>query len=765
MRTTGRFFVATAMVAALCADASFGQQGKVDPFASGSSASPRRESGIIASVEFVDTPITTVFKMISDLTGWSILMSPEVSQKPPRINIWIKNLTAGQVLEEVTALAGLVLEKKGDTVKVIGFDEYAQMYGMEKQVVELKYADAHDVAGILKPFTAKEDQSRIVADGRSNRIALLVSTPLLESLVRLIAAIDVPLEVGIKIIALKHLDARRITPALEGFLSGSGVVPTSLVKSKAGTGLSGRAGPAESRRLGLMFESTLNVVVLRGPPKEVETAARLVEQLDVPTGITVVGYQMKFTNARDVFATLQNILEEEGAGRGQQGARRLRIALSEQNNQIVVEGSTGDHMRVSGVLQAIDKPLPPGTGGIRVYKLENASASEVATVLQNLIDERGKQAQRAKPAGGAEQRGVHRVGDETVSERPSRGVAAGGGAGSQRGESATASGDVTPPRVTEAPEINAVIVKASAAEHEEFAQLIKEMDEPRDQVMLEVTLVAVRSTKGFELGVELGGARIGSSGLQTIGFTHYGVGRVDAATGEIRIAAPAAAGLNYALFHSDDFSLVLNALRTVGDTRMTSSPKILVEDNALARISQISQEPFEVVNQGETTTTTSFGGFVDAGTVLTVVPHLSQQNWLRLQYNINLSSFGKRLNLALPPPRLENLVEGIVRIPVGHTVVLGGLYSTRQDDLVEGVPILSDVPIIGELFKNRSKDSVRETLFVFIRPVILRDPAFKDLMFMSEDDIKRAGISRREGPMNSLKMFAPPPSSKAEKRT
>src|SRR5439155_3232875 len=79
-------------------------QPAIDPFAAqgakGGGAAGERP-GVITSVEFVEAPINTVFKMISDLTGWSIIMSPEVSKSPPRINIWIKNMSAEEALQRI----------------------------------------------------------------------------------------------------------------------------------------------------------------------------------------------------------------------------------------------------------------------------------------------------------------------------------------------------------------------------------------------------------------------------------------------------------------------------------------------------------------------------------------------------------------------------------------------------------------------------------------------------------------------------------------
>jgi general secretion pathway protein D len=289
--------------------------------------------------------------------------------------------------------------------------------------------------------------------------------------------------------------------------------------------------------------------------------------------------------------------------------------------------------------------------------------------------------------------------------------------------------------------------------------LIQTLDRPRDQVLLEVTLVTVTSTNGFNLGVELSGASINGEDTEMVGFSVFGIGRANASTGALRIAQPPPLGLNYAVFNTGDFSVVLNALETIGDTRIKSSPTILIQDNAEATISQLDEEPFEVTSQGDATTITSFGGFVEAGTTLTVLPHVSSFDWLRLDYAITFSSFGSRTAeqtaANLPPPRRQNVLQGTVRVPSDYTVVIGGLANGREDRNIDQIPFLGNIPLLGELLKNRSENNQQATLFVFIRPVILRDAGFEDLLHLSEHEIRRAELERGQDLSNPLKMMVP----------
>src|SRR4051794_24917248 len=103
-----------------------GAQAQRDPFASNTGRRQEAGSNVIASVEFVDAPINTVFKMISDLTGWSIIMSPALSEKPPRINIWLKDIPPEQALEQIAMVGGFIADRKDRIVQVMTFDEYAR---------------------------------------------------------------------------------------------------------------------------------------------------------------------------------------------------------------------------------------------------------------------------------------------------------------------------------------------------------------------------------------------------------------------------------------------------------------------------------------------------------------------------------------------------------------------------------------------------------------------------------------------------------------
>ena len=96
-----------------------------------------------------------------------------------------------------------------------------------------------------------------------------------------------------------------------------------------------------------------------------------------------------------------------------------------------------------------------------------------------------------------------------------------------------------------------------------------------------------------------------------------------------------------------------------------------------------------------------------------------------------------------------------MRIPAGNTIVLGGLVTGRKDDVRLEIPLLADIPILGHLFKDTSLSNSDNTLFIFIRPEVMRDPLYRDLLRLSAEEAARAKIEIRQGPVNPMMFMVP----------
>jgi general secretion pathway protein D len=314
---------------------------------------------------------------------------------------------------------------------------------------------------------------------------------------------------------------------------------------------------------------------------------------------------------------------------------------------------------------------------------------------------------------------------------------AGGGRTSFQTDNATITADVN---------TNTIIVLAEPSVQRVYEQLITQLDKRRPQVLIECTLVTLDTSRNFTFGVDIG-TTIGGGASEVIMFSAFGVGVPQtvggagtAATGRLALV-PGAAGFNGALLSSDIADIVVNALLTTSKAKVVSAPRILVNDNATGSLMSIAEQPYTNTNIGDTVSTTSFGGYAEAGTSIDLTPHISEANYLQLEYEVSLNQFSGQGANGIPPPRQTNSLASTVTIPDGSTIIIGGLDASNFSETTNTIPILGEIPVIKWFFGTTNKNRDDSTLFVFIRPVILRDDRFQDLKYLSERDTKLAGIS------------------------
>jgi type IV pilus assembly protein PilQ len=194
------------------------------------------------------------------------------------------------------------------------------------------------------------------------------------------------------------------------------------------------------------------------------------------------------------------------------------------------------------------------------------------------------------------------------------------------------------------------------------------------------------------------------------------------------------------LLDSHSIDLVMRALADSKRSRVLSAPRILVNDNTTGILSSVAEVPYTSVNASQTVATTAFAGFAKAGTTISVTPHISEGDHLQLEFKVTLNSFTGSGNNGVPPPRQTNEVESKVIVPDGHTIIVGGLNQKTNSTTTSGVPYLQDIPILGHFFGMQSRSNDCSSLFVFIRPLVLREDKFNDLKFLSSRDGHQAGV-------------------------
>jgi type II secretory pathway component GspD/PulD (secretin) len=475
------------------------------------------------------------------------------------------------------------------------------------------------------------------------------------------------------------------------------------------------------------------------PPEAEPIWLELIATIDRREPTETRTYTPRFFAAKDV----AKLVEATSAGSGPGGADdRFRLIVDDLTGGLIVSATASQHERINTLIERLDS-AQGGPSPMRSFPIRNRPVNEMMTTLSRLIDagvleSSGVDAARESVRSAGEQRSHRDLGagatppgaSPSGSLLPDTGVATTPAA-------RTSVGDSRPSlRLTADEATNTLIAVGEPRQLAQLESLLKSLDTRQPQVMLEAVLVSMTDTDALNLGIEL-------EKLGNIGDAAYKIaslfGLSTSANGVRSVAD--SAGFTGAVLNPGDFSVVIRALQALNKGRSLSNPKVLVANNEQARFSSVLQQPFVRTDTTSSTATSSFGGSDSAGTTISVRPQIAQGDHLVLTYNINLSSFvGTPAAAGLPPPKQHNSVDSVATIPDGHVVVVGGLELESESTSTSQIPILGDVPLVGELFKSRSIGKSRTRFFVFIRATVLRHNNFEDLRFITARDAASARI-------------------------
>lgn len=593
-------------------------------------------------------------------------------------------------------------------------EEERPMLAMTR-VFELEHSGGRPVAPIVKPFlsSATADVTELPEHG------LVIVTDYASNMKRvegLISVIDRPRrEAEVRFVTLENTTARDVAETLKKLLS---------ARSKVGAGGAAAAQPIPT----VVAQERVNQVAIVGEADEVEEALTLLRSLDVSLGLTRRIYTLETASAEDLDRLAENLL-------GKDDSDRLYESVVDYEANLLIATTTPEiHEQIESLRGRLDQPIPESRNPIRFYKLENAKAADVMVTLRNIEGdtELGDVYLRELPGASEDDESPESVIRGPTEEAVNASTQAGGPAPAQDGV-ALGGARVIPDVAT-----NSIIVVAKPSAQAIYRKLIEQLDVRRPQVLIEATVVTVDTTDGFELGVEIRSAEE-IDGSQLLNFTQFGLTATDEDTGMLTLLP--GVGYTGALLDSDVADAVIHALETDSRVKVVSRPSLLVDDNAKGELASENEEPFESVNAGNTVATTSFGGYSAAGTKITVKPTISKGEYLKLEFEIVLSSFGEDGSDRLPPSRQTNrLMSEATTIPDGHTIIVGGLTREDLNDTTDRVPLLGQVPGLKYLFSHIDNQARRKTMYVFLRAIILRDDKFERLKALSEEPAAQAGI-------------------------
>jgi len=457
-----------------------------------------------------------------------------------------------------------------------------------------------------------------------------------------------------------------------------------------------------------------NTLVFTDTGSNIQRIIEIIEEIDQPDRRSDI-HVVYLKNARasaisKILTQLVGSLQPEG-GPEQQGPistkKDISIQADDSLNAIIIQSPETEFRLIQAVIEQLDIERPIGGGDIHVIYLKYANASDLVGVLNNVISN-----DAAAPAA--------------------EGVA------------------VAPAKVTvEADEdSNALIVRADAEKFAELQAVVAQLDKRRAQVFVETIIAEVGLNQEADLGISWNSVGTDAptdrnitinslsgdaapGGFQ-IGFLG-GLTRVIDAAGEIQLIP--------------SMSAVLSALRTDGNANILSTPNLLTLDNETASITVGQNVPFVTgdISTGASDTSTDADGNVtsspqtvrtiereDVGVKLEITPQINDGDTIQLEVNQEISNVVPAATGVSASDIITNkrAIEAMVQVDDGQIIVLGGLIQDDVTDSISYVPILGEIPVIGNLFKRKNKTASKTNLMVFLRPKIVRTP--DDLAALTE---------------------------------
>lgn len=267
-------------------------------------------------------------------------------------------------------------------------------------------------------------------------------------------------------------------------------------------------------------------------------------------------------------------------------------------------------------------------------------------------------------------------------------------------------------------------------------QVIAEVDVAPPQVMIEVTILEATLTENTQFGIDfdtLGGlvSTIGDEGISQRGMAGMVTSGFD--------GAPAATGLNIGILN-DKVRIFIRALEEVTDTTVLANPKILALNKQAGKLIIGREDGYLTLTNTNADGATQQVEFLESGTVLEFRPFIGKDGLIRMELRPEQST--GIVEGGIPNKRTTEVMTNIM-VRDGKTIVLGGLFQEETTRSKSQVPLLGDIPFIGELFRSTDDTSVRTELIVLITPHIISEPEQADGAARMED-VRRLAYKARE---------------------
>lgn len=484
-----------------------------------------------------------------------------------------------------------------------------------------------------------------------------------------------------------------------------------------------------------------NAIILSDTAANITRIKELIERIDNSSVQETELVKLEHASAEETVRILEKLVQTmPGMDKSAPTQKAVQMVADKRTNSILLTGDPLGRSRLRGLIKHLDSPLETA-GNARVVFLRYAKAKDLAQVLTKVVQNMAKLDAEKTPEKRA------------------------------AGATATIEADEA---------TNSVIVTADADVMASLDGIIKRLDIPRAQVLVEAIIVEITDDDGRDLGIEWFAAnKNGGFGGHIQNQATLLGGLADSATEEnpadalnalaAAVGASNAKGALYGVgkFNEDGTSVaaVLNALQAQGKANVLSTPSIMTLDNTEASIMVGQEVPFVTGSYTSASVGGAGGGAASAignpfqtinrenvGITLKVTPHINEGDNIVLEIEQEVSG-------VTPSPVAgasdlvtnERKIETSVLTGNSETIVLGGLIEDKVQEKVSKVPLLGDIPVLGYLFKTTRSEKKKTNLMVFIKPTIIRDA--KTMQAVSSDKYKNMRGAQELHRENGIELF------------
>ncbi|MBV1776415.1 type II secretion system secretin GspD [Burkholderiaceae bacterium DAT-1] len=500
-----------------------------------------------------------------------------------------------------------------------------------------------------------------------------------------------------------------------------------------------------------------NSLVITDYADNVKRISDIIGTIDQPSDAEIVSIPLHHAAAADVAQTIARLMPEVTTPAvqsqsviGQEGVRRSSIIPDVRANTLLVRSEAPSHLRqIKNVVGDLDRP-GAATGSIHIVYLKNANASRLVGVLKGVLTGQDSGSQGTGSTQGNTPQTMQQQPNQLANQSGTGGSALQGMNAISRSDlnATNSTGGQIMPGVWVSADVatNSLLINAPDSMYHPIKEVIDKLDMRRAQVFVEAMVAEVSVSKSGQFGVQwmigagndkvtaiggssLGGAVSGGTDIQTTAYNLQQVAQGKTPSGTILPSGGTIGIINGALKGGKvaNLGILATAIESNGGGTVLSMPNLVTVDNEAASILVGQNVPFVTGSQQQSSTTAVPFQTInreDIGISLEVKPQISDGGAITLDVKQKVQAIDTKSSQLTGGTGLvtnKRSLDTRVIVDDGDIVVLGGLLSNNSSNSISKIPLLGDIPILGNLFRYEGRQNDRTNLMIFLRPVVIRD--------------------------------------------